>query len=55
MNEILQQLARRKSVRAYEEVPVTAEEKRLILEAACQAPPPATSSFTPSSMSPASP
>lgn len=38
MNEILQQLARRKSVRAYEEVPVTAEEKRLILEAACQAP-----------------
>ena len=30
MNEILQQLARRKSVRAYEEVPVTAEEKRLI-------------------------
>lgn len=38
MNQVLGQLARRKSVRAYENIPVTPEEKRLILEAACQAP-----------------
>lgn len=38
MNEILTQLARRKSVRAYLDEPITPEEKRLILEAACQAP-----------------
>lgn len=38
MNEILTQLARRKSTRAYLDDPVTPEEKRLILEAACQAP-----------------
>ena len=38
MNEVLQQLFRRKSVRAYREDPITPEEKRLILEAACQAP-----------------
>lgn len=38
MNEILRQLAARKSVRAYQEIPITGEEKRLILEAACQAP-----------------
>lgn len=38
MNEILTQLSRRKSVRAYLDEPITAEEKRLILETACQAP-----------------
>lgn len=38
MNETLRQLARRKSVRAYADAPVTPEEKRLILEAACEAP-----------------
>ena len=38
MNETLTQLSRRKSVRAYLDEPITAEEKRLILEAACQAP-----------------
>jgi len=38
MNETLRQLARRKSVRAYADDPITPEEKRLILEAACQAP-----------------
>ena len=53
MNEVLQQLFRRKSVRAYREDPITPEEKRLILEAACQAPPRGTSSFTPSLISPA--
>ncbi len=38
MNEVIQQLFRRKSVRAYEDAAITQEEKRLILEAACQAP-----------------
>lgn len=38
MNEILTQLTRRRSVRAYLEEPIAPEEKRLILEAACQAP-----------------
>lgn len=38
MNEVLNQLARRKSVRAYLDKPISPEEKRLILEAACQAP-----------------
>ena len=38
MNEILTQLTQRKSTRAYLDDPVTPEEKRLILEAACQAP-----------------
>ncbi len=38
MNEVLTQLARRKSVRAYLDKPISPEEKRRILEAACQAP-----------------
>ena len=38
MNEILQQLHDRKSVRVYEDRPVEAEVKRAILEAAIQAP-----------------
>lgn len=38
MNEVIQQLHRRKSVRAFEKRPITPEEKRLILEAAAQAP-----------------
>lgn len=38
MNEVLRQLARRRSVRAFLDAPIPAEEKRLILEAACQAP-----------------
>lgn len=38
MNEILESLYRRKSVRVFTEEPVTAEEKRAILEAAVQAP-----------------
>lgn len=38
MNETLYQLARRKSVRVYEDKPVCEEHKRLILEAAFQAP-----------------
>lgn len=37
-NQVLQQLFQRKSVRAYAERDITAEEKRLILEAALQAP-----------------
>ncbi len=37
-NEVLEQLWARKSVRAFSDEPVTAEERRLILEAACQAP-----------------
>ncbi|MCF0177573.1 MAG: nitroreductase family protein [Bacteroidales bacterium] len=38
MNDIIKSLFDRKSVRAYTEQPVAAEEKRLILEAAMQAP-----------------
>ena len=38
MNEILESLYRRKSVRVYEDRPVDTEMKRAILEAACQAP-----------------
>ena len=38
MNEIIQSLFSRKSVRQYEARPITPEEKRLILEAAIQAP-----------------
>ena len=38
MNEIIQSLLNRKSVRQYETRPVTPEEKRLILESALQAP-----------------
>lgn len=38
MNEVLQQLHARKSVRAYEERPISDKDKRLILEAAVQAP-----------------
>lgn len=38
MNQILQSLHARKSVRAFTEEAVTPEEKRLILEAACAAP-----------------
>lgn len=38
MNNIIQSLFERKSVRRYQEQPITAESKRLILEAALQAP-----------------
>lgn len=38
MNEMIRQLFNRKSVRVFEERPVTAEDKALILEAACMAP-----------------
>lgn len=38
MNDVIEQLFARKSVRAFTDEPVTAEERRLILEAACQAP-----------------
>ena len=38
MNETMQQIYARKSVRAYEDRPIGPEEKRLILEAALQAP-----------------
>ena len=38
MNEVLRQLAARKSVRVYTDEPVTAEEKRAILQAAFDAP-----------------
>jgi len=38
MNEVLTQLARRRSVRAFLDRPISPEEKRLILEAACEAP-----------------
>ena len=37
-NSTLQQIRDRKSVRAYEERPISPEDKRLILEAALQAP-----------------
>ena len=38
MNEVLKQLSARKSVRVFEDRPITAEEKAAILEAAVQAP-----------------
>ena len=38
MNEVLRQLAARKSVRVYTGEPVTAEEKQVILQAAFDAP-----------------
>ena len=38
MNEVLRQLAARKSVRVYTGEPVTAEEKQAILQAAFDAP-----------------
>lgn len=38
MNEVIRQMYDRKSVRAFTDEPITAEEKQLILEAACQAP-----------------
>ena len=38
MNEILTSLWNRKSVRAYREEPIPDELRKLILEAACQAP-----------------
>ena len=38
MNEVLQQLHDRKSVRVYEDRPIEAEVKQAILEAALQAP-----------------
>ena len=38
MNEVLQQLHARKSTRVFEPRPISKEEKRLILEAAVQAP-----------------
>jgi len=38
MNEVLTQLARRRSVRAFLDRPIGPEEKRLILQAACEAP-----------------
>ena len=38
MNEVIEQLHARKSVRVFTDEPVTSEEEREILEAACQAP-----------------
>lgn len=38
MNEVIKQLYERKSVRVFEDKEITSEEKRIILEAACQAP-----------------
>lgn len=38
MNEVIEQLHARKSVRVFNDEPVTSEEEREILEAACQAP-----------------
>lgn len=38
MNQVIRQLRERKSVRVYEDRPIGAEEKRVILEAALQAP-----------------
>ena len=38
MNEVIEQLHARKSVRVFTDEPVTSEEERAILEAACQAP-----------------
>ena len=38
MNQTIQEIYNRKSVRAYSDEPITEEEKKLILEAALQAP-----------------
>ena len=47
MNEVLQQLFARKSVRAFEETEITPQEKQAILQAAFRGSQrPATSSFT---------
>ena len=38
MNEVIRQLMERKSIRVFEDKPISQEDKRLILEAAFQAP-----------------